>query len=67
MDVSRNVDFGKISIMRSGTVLYDISAYCFIVDPKDLEKGLLSIITYAPNDEMQEALVRLYGLMHLVS
>ena len=62
-----NADFGHISMTRSGTVLYDVSAYYFIVDQKNLEQGLLSIVTYALNGEMEEALVRPYGLMHLLA
>ena len=54
-------------MMRSGEVLYYISAYSFIVDQRNLDAGLLSIVTYMPNDEMEEALVRPYGLMHLLA
>lgn len=52
---------------NAGTVLYNVSAYYFVVDQKNLEQGLLSIVTYAPNGEMEEALVRPYGLMHLLA
>jgi len=54
-------------MMRSGEVLCYISAYSFIVDQRNLDAGLLSIVTYMPNDEMEEALVRPYGLMHLLA
>ena len=62
-----NADFSHISMTRSGAVLYYMTAYYFIVDQKNLEQGLLSIVTYAPNGEMEEALVRPYGLMHLLA